>query len=170
MQTLISAFDDSVTARRAVARLLDAGFAREDVHLQEAPDAYAAAADAAVDRELGERAMHSAEREVAVDRSVVESIGNFFTSLFGLDHTELHAGYYTEAVRAGRCVVVVDTQDEGQKDRASSLMYELGAIDVNGSGVRVFEHNTQRPLREIVAAHSAASDEASSAPVPATQY
>ena len=37
MHTVISAFDDTKTAQRAVERLVDAGFARGDVHLQEPP-------------------------------------------------------------------------------------------------------------------------------------
>ena len=141
MHTVISAFDDSQTAQRAVERLVQAGFARDDVHLQ------AATADAvadAVDAELGERTMHSAEREVAFDRGVLSSYGHFFTSLFGLDHVAGHAQTYTEAVRSGSSVVVVDAPDDQQADRAASLMRELG-----GSDAHVVQRDTQ-PLRDIV--------------------
>lgn len=142
MHTVISAFDDRQTAQRAVERLVDAGFARDDVHLQE-PTADAVAD--AVDAELGERTMHSAEREVAFDRGVLSSYGHFFTSLFGLDHPSDHAQTYTEAVRGGSSVVVVDAPDDQRADQAMSLMRELGATDAH----RV-QRESQPPLRDIV--------------------
>ena len=142
MHTVISAFNDSQAAQRAVARLMAAGFARDDVHLQEPPTDDA---DYAQDAELGERTMHSAEREVAFDRGVLASYGHFFTSLFGLDHPAGHADTYTEAVRRGKSVVVVDAPDDQQADRASSLMRELGGGDLN-----VVQRDTQPPLRDIV--------------------
>ena len=141
MHTVISAFNDTKTAQRAVERLVAAGFARDDVHLQEPPTDDA---DYAQDAELGERTMHSAEREVAFDRGVLASYGHFFTSLFGLDHPAGHADTYTEAVRRGKSVVVVDAPDDQQAGRASSLMRELGGGDLN-----VVQRDTQ-PLRDIV--------------------
>jgi hypothetical protein len=142
MHTVISAFDDRQTAQRAVERLVGAGFARDDVHLQE-PTADAVAD--AVDAELGERTMHSAEREVAFDRGVLSSYGHFFSSLFGLDHPAGHAQTYTEAVRRGSSVVVVDAPDDQQADRAMSLMRELGANEAH-----VVQRDSQPPLRDIV--------------------
>ncbi|HMA08093.1 MAG TPA: hypothetical protein VKP68_09530 [Ramlibacter sp.] len=138
MHTVISAFNDSQAAQRAVQRLVDAGFARDDVHLQ------APSADDVQDAELGERTMHSPEREVAFDRGVLSSYGHFFTSLFGLDHPAGHAQTYTEAVRRGKSVVVVDAPDDQQADRASGLMRELG-----GSDGHVVQRDSQ-PLRDIV--------------------
>jgi hypothetical protein len=138
MHTVISAFDDTKTAQRAVRRLVDAGFARGDVHLQ------APSPDDAQDAELGERTMHSAEREVAFDRHMLSSYGHFFASLFGLDHPAGHAQTYTEAVRRGKSVVVVDAPDDPQAARAASLMRELG-----GSEAHVVQRDTQ-PLRDIV--------------------
>ena len=142
MHTVISAFDDRQTAQRAVERLVDAGFARDDVHLQE-PTADEAAD--AVDAELGERTMHSAEREIAFDRGVLTAYGHFFSSLFGLDHPAGHAHTYAEAVRRGKSVVVVDAPDDQQADRAASLMRELGASDGH-----VVQRDAQPPLRDIV--------------------
>jgi stress response protein YsnF len=126
MQTVISAFDDRQTAQRAVERLVDMGFDRADVHLQEAP------ADDAARTRVGDLTMDSAEREVAADRGVFASIGDFFSNLFGDDDRRSnYAGTYSEAVRRGSSVVVVDAQDEEQAERAASLMHELGAMDVD---------------------------------------
>ena len=142
MHTVISAFDDSQTAQRAVERLVAAGFARDDVHLQEPT---AEEAGDAEDAELGERTMHTAEREVAFDRGVLSSYGHFFTSLFGLDHPAGHAQTYSEAVRRGKSVVVVDAPDDQQAERAMSLMRELGANEGH-----VVRRESQPPLRDIV--------------------
>ncbi|MEO8655939.1 MAG: hypothetical protein ABI409_17575 [Ramlibacter sp.] len=142
MHTVISAFDDSQTAQRAVERLVAAGFARDDVHLQEPTADEAAEAE---DAELGERTMDTAEREVAFDRGVLASYGHFFTSLFGLDHPAGHAQTYSEAVRRGKSVVVVDAADDQQAERAMSLMREVGAAEGH-----VVQRESQPPLRDIV--------------------
>jgi len=185
MQTLISAFDDRATARRAVERLLEAGFSREDVHLQEAPGTAEAAAGEVdpEDRALGERTMQTAEREVAVDRDVLTSIGHFFVSLFGKDHPARHAGTYSEAVRRGNSVVCVDARDDAQAEVAATVLHGLGAIDVDEHarqwraagwsagpgdegatpsqepvsrpGVRVIQRDVQPPLGDMVERRSA---------------
>jgi hypothetical protein len=169
MQTVISAFDDRQAARSAIERLVEIGFPRHDVHLQEAPVSYG---DDPADTEVGRRAMDSAEREVAVDRGVLASIGHFFNSLFGKDHPAGHAETYSEVVRRGSSVVVVDAPNQEEAERAVAAMHECGAIDVDerankwradgwGSwitdeqfntarGVRVFERNSQRSVRDIV--------------------
>lgn len=180
MQTLISAFDDRAAAQRAIEKLVKAGFAREDVHLQEAPAA--PSADDAQAKMVGERTMDSAEREVAVDRDALTAVGHFFVSLFGLDHHARHAGTYKEAVRRGHSVVVVDALDDAQAEHAATLLHDLGAIDVDERvqewrasgwadeaappagapglgaprpGVRVLERGAQPPLREIVGLNQA---------------
>lgn len=112
MQTVIGAFDDRATADQAVQRLVDMGFERSDVHVECNTD---------------RAALQGQEREVAVGRR------GFFASLFGLDderHSP-HASTWSEAVRRGSSVVVVDAQDETQADRAASCLHELGAVDVD---------------------------------------
>ncbi|MES3003133.1 MAG: hypothetical protein V4787_20750 [Pseudomonadota bacterium] len=178
MQTLISVFDDRATARRAIERLVEAGFARSELHLQEPdevrPETTTASAESdAQDRAVGRMAMNSAEREVAVDRGVLESIGHFFTSLMGKDHKR-HAGAYSEAMRRGSSVVVVDAKDDHEAETAAAMLHQLGAVDVNDRaeqwradgwdgevdpdgrdathpGVRSYLRDEQTPLRDIVA-------------------
>jgi stress response protein YsnF len=120
MHTVIGAFDDSATAQRAVDRLTQAGFDRDDVHLQ---------------YEQGSEAVRQQP-----ERTEKKS-GGFFASLFGMDDAEERreqqspyaeqAYTYDEAVRRGSAVVVVDAQDERQADQACSLLHELGAVDVD---------------------------------------
>jgi len=127
MQTVISAFDDRQTAQRAAERLVEMGFPREDVHLQEPPTADTT--EASTEAQLGDRTMASPEREVAVDRGVFSSISHFFARLFGEDEPH-YASTYSEAVRRGSSVVVVDAADEELAQRAAITMHELGAFDV----------------------------------------
>jgi hypothetical protein len=187
MQTLISVFDDRQSARRAVEKLVADGFSRRDVHLQEPPAAgvpdaqaemRAAAEEDRQNRELGELTMHTPEREVAVDRGVLEAIGHFFTSLMGKDH-QRHAGRYSEAVKRGCCVVAVDAKDDAQAEHAAMLLHECGAVDVDDRaqqwkregwegeakldgrdasrpGVRQFTRDV--PLRDVVAQRRASED------------
>lgn len=165
MQTVISAFKDSDTAQRALNRLVQAGFARQDVHIQEPP---AGEPGTGLPPEASRQLMGSAEREVAASPGGLASYGRFFASLFGLDEPARgHARVYSQAVQAGHSVVVVDATDEEQASRAVELMHDLGAIDVHQNaqgqgwdaagdtphrmdrgGVRVFPRASSRPLRE----------------------
>jgi hypothetical protein len=145
MHTTIAAFEDRATARRAVERLAEAGFSRDDMHLQEAPSA-STVADDPNDRIVGERTMESPEREIAVDRDALTAIGHFFVSLFGLDHPAGHADTYSKAVHGGRSVVCVEAEDDVRADKAAALLREMGGADVN----RV-ERSDQPRLRDIVA-------------------
>lgn len=171
MHTVISAFNDSDTAQRALNRLVQAGVPRQDVHIQErAPgEAGTGVSQEAEDRLLGNRATHTAEREVAVGSGALASLGRFFTSLFGVDTPHAnHARVYSEAVRRGHSVVVVDTADEEEASRAVELLHDLDGVDVHEQGrtegwgdigntqphqmdrggVRVFPRASSRPLRE----------------------
>lgn len=121
MQTVISVFDDYQTAQRAVEHLVDAGFDRDDVHVQQGGSIQGAGATTT-------STSYTSDEE---DRGVLSSIGHFFASLFGQDNPSGHSGTYAEAVKRGSSVVVVDAQDEQQAERASNLMHELGAVDVD---------------------------------------
>lgn len=122
MHTVISSFSDRAAAQRAMERLQQAGFARDDMHMQRhevQPVGGTSAAD-----------WEGMEREVAVDRSVLESIGHFFTSLFGRDHPG-HARDYTDAVTRGECVVVLDARDEAEAKRAADILDAEGGRNRN---------------------------------------
>jgi uncharacterized protein (TIGR02271 family) len=122
MQTVIGAFEDRDTAQRAVERLVDAGFDRSDVHVQEGASAGSAnAAGASTGSTQGED-----------EHGMMASIKHFFGSLFGDDDAaSARSGVYSEAVRRGTSVVVVDAQDDERAESAASLLHELGAIDVD---------------------------------------
>ena len=123
MQTLISCFDDRAAARRAVDRLVASGFAHDDVHLREA-------ADDRIDRTGDDHAL-TGEREVAVGRDVLDSIGHFFVSLFGQDRGEKNAGVYSRAYERGHSLVIVDAQDDERAEAAAAILHECGATGVD---------------------------------------
>ena len=112
MQSIIAAFKDNSTAKQAVERLVAQGFARSAIHLQ---SGYEDAAAPAAGR-----------------TSLADPFGfaTFFSTLFGAD-AQSEAGKYAEAVRRGTTVVAVDVRSEGESDKATRVMQELGSIDVD---------------------------------------
>ena len=123
MQTIIRIFEDRHAAQLAVNRLLDAGFQREDVHLEEA----AALANTALpsSRSAWERA------QTGPERSILSSLGRFLASLFGEDPPSGYVDRYTEAIWHGHPVIVVDATDQEAANRASSMLSELGGLDLD---------------------------------------
>jgi hypothetical protein len=168
MQTLISVFEKWSAARRAVEHLVRSGFDAADIHLQESGEPVAApdAGGREQDLELGARVMQSAEREVAVDAGVLDSISHVFSLLFGQGSGE--AGSYSDAVRRGQSVLVVDAKGDDQAEVAAVILHEEGALDVDDhrpdevpEGVRRDVHKIERPaqpsLRELRAESPLAS-------------
>ncbi|TFZ07928.1 hypothetical protein [Ramlibacter humi] len=140
MHTAICTFEDRANAERARDRLLRAGFAAEDVHLQHrgARDSDAMGEDP--------RAWSGTDREVAADRNMVDRVAGFFVHLFGADAANDRENY-TRRVDSGRTVLVVDTHSETEADRARALLHDLQADDVN-----VYARGADsRPVRDLVA-------------------
>jgi len=150
MQTVISVFDDRETAQRAVERLTEAGFAPDDVHL-EASDASSTYSSGTTDMSgataTGARGgvtgtsttstgTMGEHRTGGDDKGVMESIGDFFSNLFGADSDadsryRGQADSYSEVVRRGSYVLVVDANSEEEAERAADMMSELGAVDID---------------------------------------
>jgi len=133
VQTVIGAFDDTATAQRAVERLTQAGFPRDDVHLQHEQDS----SDLTGQDSPTSRSTTSSTSSIPQPKK-----GGFFATLFGMgDYDDddrsrqnpyaEHAYTYDEAVRRGSAVVVVDVDSESEADKASSLLHEAGAVDVD---------------------------------------
>lgn len=133
MHTAICAFDDRARAEEAMQRLLQAGFARHDVHIEHqhtTGEGDAAAND---------------EAHAARDRGALSSFGHFFASLLGRDNPSGHADTYSQHVERGGCVLVVDADDEAQARRAEDLLR-----DMQGTDLRLLQRGEQQPLRDIV--------------------
>jgi hypothetical protein len=138
MHTAICTFEDHDAAQRAVDRMHEAGFDRRDVHLEHR-HRDGTPMDQAND------AWDGLEREVAVDRSVLERLGTFFGDLFGKDAPSRHRDSYAQAVDRGLYVVIVDAHDDAEARRAQALMHDMNAADMD-----VVHRPAQRPLRDIL--------------------
>lgn len=118
MHTVIASFDNRAAAGSAMQRLAAEGYAHSDMHVEDNPTQ--GAGDALQrERQRGQEHEHQG------------IFGRFFTSVFG-DHDywgDTHL--YSEAVRRGNAVLVVDAPDEATARRASALMRELGAYDID---------------------------------------
>lgn len=136
MHTALCTFDDQARAEQAVDNLVTAGFPRQDLHIEHKQ--LRTAEPDANDRFDG------MEREVALDRHVVESFGNFFARLFGRND-EPNVDTYGGHVERGGYVVVVDSSEPGEAERARKMLNDWQAGDLN-----VVHRPQQPPLRDIV--------------------
>jgi uncharacterized protein (TIGR02271 family) len=113
MQTIIAAFDDVKTARQAIEQLVQQGFSRESVHLQSGQDS--------------DKASSTAKQAQPGDPF---GFFNFFSTLMGGASTD-QAGNYAEAVQRGSAVVVADAQTDEEIEKATTLLQQLGVVDVD---------------------------------------
>ena len=117
VQTVAGVFDTAGDAENARSELVRAGFKESDVHVQ-AHSSYVA--DSGSD--LRDRTTATGEGE-----GFMAGVGNFFSSLFGSDE---HAGQYSEAVRRGGAVVLVDVADDSSVESARIALANAGAVDI----------------------------------------
>lgn len=110
--TLAGVFDDFDDAERARERLASAGFRREAIQFTPERSAWGTG-----DATYGGRAEKQG------------GLRGFFALLFGTDE-ESHE-HYSEAVRRGSVVVTVTLEDDSQIERATEILEDCGAIDVD---------------------------------------
>jgi uncharacterized protein (TIGR02271 family) len=110
--TLAGVFDDFEDAERARERLVSAGFRREAIQVMPERSAWGTG-DATYGGSTAKKG----------------GLRGFFASLFGTDD-ESH-GHYSEAVRRGSIVLTLAVDDEREISRASEILEECGAIDVD---------------------------------------
>ena len=118
MQTVIGAFKDRTQAERAMEQLVQDGFDRAEMHIEEH--------DASASAGSGGTGSQKSEPQ--------GGIGHFFANLFGTDDNpqhQAHAETYHEAVRRGNSVLVVDARDDREAERAVSCLHDAGAINVD---------------------------------------
>jgi len=138
MHTAICTFEDRALAQQAVDRLLQSGFDRREVHLEQRhPDG----------TPMGE--VDDAERR---DRDVKGKF-SFFERLFGAGKHAPHAQTYSSAVERGLYVVLVEAGTEAEAGRAQSVLHGLEARDVN-----LVHRAGERPLSEVIAEREGGSD------------
>jgi len=126
MHTAICTFEDRGLAEQAVARLVQAGFARHDIHMEQ-------------------RHPDGSPMEERRDHDVVGKF-SFFERLFGAGKHAPHAQAYSSALEKGLYVVMVEHQDEAHAARAQDVLHGMEARDVN-----LVHRAGERPLRDVVA-------------------
>ena len=113
-RTLVAVFDSRDHAEAARRELAGAGIPNERIEMR------AGSLRDAVDPLLKSDAARGQRDEPG-----------FLERLFGLDDAREQAGQYSEAVRRGSCLVVVDGVDDSQLEQVSRLMEQQGAIDID---------------------------------------
>lgn len=117
--TLVGIFDDFPSAQRAVQELTQIGFKQGEVSF--------------IRNEPAGKGYTTYGGKNSTDYTTGKSIGdkaaNFFDSIFGTDINDDERSLYSEAVRRGSTVLVVNTE-ESNVDRVSDVLNRSGAIDV----------------------------------------
>jgi len=125
MHTAICTFEDRALAEQAVDRLVQAGFSRRDIHLEQ-------------------RHPDGSPMEERRDHDVVGKF-SFFERLFGAGKHVPHAQAYQSALERGLYVVLVEHQEETEAERAQNVLHGMEARDMN-----LVHRAGQRPLRDVV--------------------
>jgi uncharacterized protein (TIGR02271 family) len=110
-QTVIAAFDRPGEAQRAFDALLESDFSQDQVRLGSAED---------LDGEVGSESTSSTHR----------SLGQKIAHFFGLDDDDATATY-SEAMRRGNSVVVVDARSEQEVRLATDILGRFDPIDID---------------------------------------
>jgi hypothetical protein len=119
IHSIVGVFDNEAQAQRAVERLVEWGFTRDNVHIASSATAIApATASTAADTQAHSEPLHP-------------GVNSLFHRLFGGTAGLADIDYYCEAVRHGSVVVtVVSGSDEGA-DSAADILNEYGALDID---------------------------------------
>jgi uncharacterized protein (TIGR02271 family) len=107
-QTVVGIFNTAAEAQQAVQQLEQAGFELEYVDVA-----------------------HREAVNQGVGRTSDDSIGGFFSSLFGGNDSD-EARNYTAAAQRGSSVVTVHVTSSDLSQRAAKILDDAGAIDVDG--------------------------------------
>jgi uncharacterized protein (TIGR02271 family) len=117
--TLVGIFDDYTAAQQAVQQLSKAGIRQGDISI------------ARNDGGKGYTTYGGANStDYTTGTSIGGGIANFFDGIFGTDINDDERGVYSESVRRGSTIVVVNT-DDNITERAADLLNSAGAVDVD---------------------------------------
>lgn len=128
-KTLVAVFDGQSEARQALDALRTAGFAGSKARLAAREDLQEGTAS-----------------QPQGDASFGEKVAHFFG--FG----EQHEATYSEAVRRGGCVLVVEAADESEVERAMDIMERYRPVDIDERQARWRQSGWQPPLSRGVEA------------------
>lgn len=148
-QTVVGLFSSASAAQQAVQQLTSAGFLRDSVDMA----AQQGMADGGTGRNNDPSDYQNASgtaTEGVVDATArvagktEDSIGNFFSSLFGGDDND-DAKAYTNATRGGSSVVTVHAATADEAEKARDIMDDAGALDVHDQAMATAQGYTGAP-------------------------
>ena len=113
--TVIGLFDNKNEARVAMEELVEQGFIREHIDVS--------------DRKYDDSMTSSTTNATTSDTGVGDSIGNFFSSLFGDDETTAQS--YTALAQDADAILTVQVDSEERARAAAEILDRHGAIDVD---------------------------------------
>ena len=141
-QTVVGIFDNASEAQKAVDELVDAGFMRSNIDISAqtgtySDDTYGTGTTGTMntsDTTIPDRHHNTSgtyAEEVADDtKDTGDSIGDFFSNLFGGDDDNDKHRKYADVARRGS-VVTVHAQSEDEAERAADILDDNGAVDVD---------------------------------------
>ena len=128
-QTVVGIFDNASEAQQAVEHLISNGFSRSNVDISAATGSGASGSDALIPDRHTNTSGTRTEEVVDDTKDVGDSIGNFFSSLFGSDDDDNTRKYST--VGSKSTIVTVHAQSDDEAERAASILDDNGAVDVD---------------------------------------
>ncbi len=138
-QTVVGLFNSASEAQQAVQQLVSAGFMRDNVDMAAQQQGQQSPMGDGSGRNNDPSDFQNASgtaTEGAVDATAraagktEDSIGNFFSNLFGGNDND-DARAYTDVARSGSSVVTVHAATAEEATRARDLLDQYGAIDVH---------------------------------------
>ena len=126
-QTVIGLFNNADDARNAVQRLTSNGFTMDNVDMS--LSTYSSGTTS--------YSSDSNNRNFDLDNDHDEhesGISRFFKNLFGDDDNDDYANKYSNVARRGKSIVTVHAQSDDEAKKASDILDDCGAIDVDENG------------------------------------
>ena len=128
--TVIGIFDDASEAQQAVEALVNKGFSRDSIDISAGRTADTNSADSAFPDRHANTSGTRTEEVIDDAKDVSSGIGGFFSSLFGSDDDDDKSRRYS-TVADRSSVVTVHAQTEDEAERASDILDDNGAVDVD---------------------------------------
>jgi hypothetical protein len=119
-RTLIAVFDSRGAAQSAIEELVSSGFSRQQIRLSEGDPTGAASA---ITGAPGTDTTTGAG-------TIVDSIRNFLSNMFGTDNSE-HVQKYSDAVTRGHHVLTLTAVDQPEVERAADIVERYGPVDID---------------------------------------
>ena len=127
--TVVGIFDNASEAQQAVDKLVADGFGRSNIDLSAATGSNASYSGGGIADTHTNTSGTRTEEFVDDAKDTGDSIGSFFSSLFGGNDNHETTKYSTVASQSS--VVTVHAQTEDEAERAADILDEAGAVDVD---------------------------------------